>query len=469
MPLNQADLQSAAARQVAAAHDPSAAIRLVAGPGTGKSASIEQRYLWLLNSGVHPRHIYCVSFTRAASKDLHLRVLNYCATKGATVGASELKVTTLHSLALTALLKATQLGGFPVRPLVLDDWEVKEIFDAELRVAGGYGVKRARDIRREHEAFWVTGQWAPPNYVQPKQPITPAERQVFTRFHDRTTRAYACVLPGTIVRRCVEQIKAHKLDPVLELDLQHLIVDEYQDLNPIDIELVDAMANAGTTVFVAGDDDQSIYGFRFASPDGIQDFLARHPGAGDHVLEACFRSAKRIVDAANDLITNYSSPSRVSKTLTSLWSGAAPPVPGAVLRWRFKTDKQEAEAIARSAASLIAAGVPASEIMVLLSTTDIFPTFREALESTGVPFVAPKEQSWVDSQCGRFVLGILRIVTSVERDYVAYRLVLGCPHTVGPQTCHQIVDLLAPHRLDYHDLFTCHFRLASLVRGRSTH
>jgi DNA helicase-2/ATP-dependent DNA helicase PcrA len=356
-------------------------------------------------------------------------------------------------LALTALQKANQLGGFLVRPMVLDEWEVKEIFDAELCAATGYGNERAQEIRREHEAFWVTGQWNPANYVQPKQPITLVERQVFNGFHQVTTQAYACVLPGAIIRRCVQQINGHQLDPVQELDLRHLIVDEYQDLNPLDIEFIDTIANAGATVFVAGDDDQSIYSFRFASPGGIQDFTVRHPGAGDHVLEACFRSAQRIVDGANALITHYSSASRIPKTLSSLWAGAAPPVPGAVFRWRFKTDKREAEAVAQSAAALIGAGVPANEIMLLLSTTRLFAIFRKALESAHVPLVAPRENSWVDSEGGRLLLGILRIVTSSERDYVAYRLVLGCRQNVGPRTCHQIVDLSAQNNANYHDLF----------------
>lgn len=72
MPLNPAGVNQAQTRQHAAAHDQSAAVRLVAGPGTGKSASIEERFFWLLNSGLHPRHIYGVSFTRAASKDLRI-------------------------------------------------------------------------------------------------------------------------------------------------------------------------------------------------------------------------------------------------------------------------------------------------------------------------------------------------------------------------------------------------------------
>src|ERR1700730_8411883 len=106
MPLDPHDIDEAQGRQHRAAQDPSHTVRLVAGPGTGKSASIEERFRWLLGSGVNPRHVYGVSFTRAASRDLHLRASRYCAENGVAVNADEVRVSTLHSLALTTLAKA---------------------------------------------------------------------------------------------------------------------------------------------------------------------------------------------------------------------------------------------------------------------------------------------------------------------------------------------------------------------------
>jgi DNA helicase-2/ATP-dependent DNA helicase PcrA len=454
VPLNPIGVNQAQVRQHNAAHDQSAAVRLVAGPGTGKSASIEERFFWLLGSGVHPRHIYGVSFTRAASKDLHLRATIYCNSKGAILGVDELRVTTLHALALTVLQKANQLGGYPVRPLVLDDWEVTNIFDAEFVAATGYGGERSEQIRREHEAFWNTGQWNPANYLQPNPPITAQERQAFNQFHQPTTQIYAFVLPGEIIRRCVQQIQAGLLNAVAELDLQDLIVDEYQDLNPLDIDFVDSLANQGARVFVAGDDDQSIYSFRFASPAGIQDFVQKHAGSGNHVLVACFRSARHIVSTGNALIGHYSPLSRIPKTLASLWATAQPAVTGVVHRWRFTTADREAAAIAGSCASLIAAGVSPSDIMLLLSNRRrLFAGFRNAFEAAHVPFVPPKEETWMDLEAGRFILAILRIVCSANRDYVAYRLLLGCRYRVGASTCNQIRERALINNLNYKDLF----------------
>ena len=171
----------------------------------------------------------------------------------------------------------------------MDDWELENVFDAEFGHAW-IGKERREKIRLEHEAFWSTGQWGPPNYVPAHPAITVAERNQFTAFHGPRTQAYSCVLPGEIVRQCVMQMAAGTLNAVGLLNIEHLVVDEFQDLNPMDLQFVDTMVTQGARVFVTGDDDQSIYSFRFASPAGIQSFVANIPTAEGtlrvHVFDA---------------------------------------------------------------------------------------------------------------------------------------------------------------------------------------
>ncbi len=312
--------------------------------------------------------------------------------------------------------------------------------------------KRAEDIRREQEAFWSTGEWDPANYIQPDPPITAVEHAAFRAFHVPTTQTYACVLPGELIRLCIEQIEAGLLDPANLVDMLELIVDEYQDLNPMDLQFVDSIADGGVRLFVAGDDDQSIYAFRFASPAGLQEFLTRHPGAGDHVLTGCFRCATAIVNAANALITDYGGYGRIPKILSSLWTTAIPPVEGVVHRWYFTTHTAEAAAIAASCASLLEAGLLPSDILVLLSSRQLFPAIKKEFESNGLPFQPPKEESWTDSDAGRFLLGVLRVVCS-QADYVAHRLILGCRRGVGVKTCRDIVERVVANNLNYADVF----------------
>jgi DNA helicase-2/ATP-dependent DNA helicase PcrA len=107
--------------QDAAAQDLTQAVRLVAGPGTGKSFVIEGRVSWLIqNQNISPDNIIAVSFTRAAANDLRRRIQS----KGHSVGINDIhrvRVSTLHSLALYILRKTGKLAQYPTDPVILDD------------------------------------------------------------------------------------------------------------------------------------------------------------------------------------------------------------------------------------------------------------------------------------------------------------------------------------------------------------
>jgi len=463
MPITPQQVQAAETVQRAAAREAAIQVRLIAGPGTGKSYSIEERVSWLLGQGIPPRSIAVVSFTRASSVELRSRIHTYCSSQNQNNGIS-VRVSTLHSLALR-MLKAANLLHYPADPLVLDGWELENVFDAEFGYANHLGKKRREEIRREHEAFWSTGQWAPPNYIPPDPPITQAERATFNVFHGPRTQAYSCVLPGEIVRECLRQIIAGNLDPVALLHLRHLIVDEYQDLNPIDQQFVDEMIARGVTTFIAGDDDQSIYSFRYGSPAGIQDFTQRHPTAAPHTLVDCFRCTSAIVDTANALMAGYPSPNRIAKTLNSLYRAAVPAVAGVVHRWRFADAAAEADSIATSCQSLIAAGVSPRDILILLSNQrELLGGIRASLTAANVPFEPPRAEAFIDSDAGRFVLSVVRLVCDLH-DHVAHRLILGLQPGVGVATCDSITNAVINNGLGYWDVF--HSPLPGAVfRGR---
>jgi DNA helicase-2/ATP-dependent DNA helicase PcrA len=452
MPFNQAQITAAKANQDAAAHDQSQQVRLVAGPGTGKSSTIEERVRWLLAQGIQPANIYCVSFTRASALDLRQRVYNYCSTNGQPT-ANQVRVTTLHSLALRILRSAGLLHAYPVDPLVLDTWELETVFDAEFGHNSGFGKERREKIRLEHEAFWGTGQWGPPNYIPPNPPITPGERAQFTAFHGPRTQSYSCVLPGEIVRQCVSHIAAGTLNAAALLNLQELVVDEYQDLNSMDLQLVDSIASQGARLFVAGDDDQSIYSFRYASPAGIQGFTVKYPNSRSHVLSDCFRCTPAVLTTALSLIGANAQPNRILKNTISLYANATPPLSGILHRWQFPSGLGEARAIAESCRDLIASGINPRDILVLISNQRVLlPLFNIEFQNAQVDYEPPRAEGFLDSNAGRFVLAIMRIVCE-PNDYIAHRVVLGLRPGVGIATCSAITDAVIANNLNYRSLF----------------
>ena len=124
------DLQKARAEkaQWKAAQDDADQIRLVAGPGTGKSSTIERRAAHLLNSNANPRRVFVISFTRATTAELSDRIVAFCAAQPCAGVVAEVSVSTMHSLALRLLRSAAVLATlFPDDPFVLDDWEREKV------------------------------------------------------------------------------------------------------------------------------------------------------------------------------------------------------------------------------------------------------------------------------------------------------------------------------------------------------
>lgn len=463
MPITPQQQDTERAKQHEAAHRPEAQLSLVAGPGTGKSSTIEERVRWLLETGLTPTDLAVVSFTRASARDLQSRVRSYCS-EHSQPGSESVSITTLHSLALRLLRLGGLLQFYPANPLILDDWELENVYDAEFGEGCNISSKvRREEIRRYYEAVWSTGVPNAPTYLPPQNPITSQERTKFDSFHGPTAQVYSCVLPGEIVRKCVDAILTGTLDARQLLRIDHLIVDEYQDLNPADLQFVDQLAGQGVNVFVAGDDDQSIYSFRHASPAGIQTFPQRFSASVRRMLDVCFRCTPAVLSAATTLIGSNAAPGRIPKNLLSLYSASDPPNPGVFHRWKLGNAFAEGNAIAQSCDSLIKAGVSPKDILILLATSDarvqLWGPIRQSLEALDLPFEPPKGQGFIESAPGRLILAIARIISSrdengIPQDFVAHRVLLGSKSGVGVKTCNSIRALvLTTPNISFRNLF----------------
>ncbi|HKZ03443.1 MAG TPA: ATP-dependent helicase [Pyrinomonadaceae bacterium] len=455
MAITQAQKDQAALAQTAAAVDPSPRIRLIAGPGTGKSAVIERRVAHLLRNGIDGQYVHVVSFTRASRKELVDRIAAHCANEGFGQEVQSVRVSTMHSLALRILKSASVLSTlYPGDPAVLDKWERAEIYDSELSGALGCTPTRAREIRTAYDAQWQTLN--PQTIAQAA--ITPAEMQGFNGFHSTRRNLYSCVLPGEVIHECVARLNAGHILPNQLPRIDHLIVDEYQDLNSCDQEFIRLLADNGASLFVAGDDDQSIYSFRHANPNGIVNFQATYPLAKTHILTDCFRCTPAIVVPANTLIA-HNAP-RVPKVLQSLYANSAPPVQGSMKVWAFQTATEEAAAIAQSCGQLIVSGIAGQEdqIVILISNRKLqLEMITQALTNAGLPYDAPMVDALRDLPALRAIYSILRILsdqTAASSDYPAYRGLLSLLHGVGTATCKAVGDQCVANNQNYRELFS---------------
>lgn len=450
MGFTQQQIDSVKIVQDLAAHDTSPQIRLVAGPGTGKSFSIGERVKWLIDSGTNPEMIYAVSFTRAAAEDLQEGIFKYC---NLLPVVSSIHVSTLHSLALKILSRGGKLTQYPTNPRVLDEWEQRNIFDEELKSKTSYSISRCGELRTHFEAVWSTGHPPLPFISSPTPAITSSEQSAFKSYHSNRTQLYSCILPGEAVRQCVDLIKTGILNPKDLLNIEQLIVDEYQDLNNCDVELIDLIAQLGVTVLISGDDDQSIYSFRYAYPAGIQTFPTRHIHSGQHALQMCFRCTPSVLGAATTLLANNATPSRIPKALQSAYSTSSPPVIGSVPAISFVTDDIEATSVAQSVKSLIDSGLAPEDILILLSNRKAqLSKLQNAMDKVGVILDIQQQLSLSSAKTIRFVYTMLRILGNAD-DYLAYRTLLGLRSGVGIGTCASIADKIINNSLNYKSQF----------------
>ncbi len=275
-------------------------IRVLAGPGTGKTFAMMRRVARLLQEGSTAGRILVCTFTRTAAKDLENALAKLNAPDIDAVYAE-----TLHAFCFRLLCQADVLEITGRIPRTLLKFEERFLLE-DLKL-GGYG--KIRDLRRLLRAR--NAAWARLQSETPSQPITP-EEQSFKQDLDGWLRFHEAMHIGELIPKALQYLRQNPASPHRGL-FEHVLIDEYQDLNRADQVLLDLLAREGQLV-VVGDENQSIYSFRFAYPDGIAKFDQSHPGTQNINLDECRRCPRLVVEMANALISNNQS--RVPRTLT---------------------------------------------------------------------------------------------------------------------------------------------------------
>lgn len=278
---------------------PGPLLRIQAGPGTGKTFAMMRRVARLLESGAAPDRILAVSFTRTAAKDL-VDKLSQLGSPGATAVVAR----TVHSLCFSLLMRHKALVPLARTPRPLLDHEL----DARIcDLASAFGGRRSvRRLLKAFDAYWATLQSQIPGWPQdPIERTFHSSLVSWLQFHEG-------MLIGELIPLAIDFVSTNP-NAMLE-GYEHVLVDEYQDLNKADQTIVDLLGqNASITVI--GDEDQSIYQFRYANPAGISQFGITHQGTHDESLSECRRCGPNVVSLATDLISR--NPTQRQPLLTS--------------------------------------------------------------------------------------------------------------------------------------------------------
>lgn len=380
-------------------------IRVLAGPGTGKSFALKRRVTRLLEEGIVPERILTVTFTRMAAKDLTSDLTGL-----GVAGCEEVRAGTLHSLCFSMLNREQVLQLTGRTPRTMLKHEVKHLIRDLPEDA--FGTILQREIRlRRFEAAWARLQ-----HEEPGWPPTAVDQQ----FQDTALAwltFHRAMLVGEMVTETLKYLRDNPVAPERSM-FEHILVDEYQDLNRAEQALIDFLSD-NATLTVIGDDDQSIYGFKYANPEGIIEFPASHAGTYPLTLLECRRCPTSVVRIANALINHNTV--RVDKNLTERPANGDGEIH--ILQWRALAE--EANGIARIVAAKINAQVVQPEqVIVLVPRKLIAYPIRDALIANGLAVQLGFEDETLNAASAQERFSLLNLLAD-PNDRVALRVLMG--------------------------------------------
>jgi DNA helicase-2/ATP-dependent DNA helicase PcrA len=380
-------------------------IRVLAGPGTGKTFALMRRVARLLQGGATPNRILVCTFTRTAARDLEVELARL-----GVDGVDQVRAGTLHAFCFSLLGQAEVLeatGRVP-RPLL----HFEERFLLEDLTGDGFGG--IRDCDRRLQAF--NAAWARLQSETPGWPEDPID-QAFHRELVGWLHFHQAMLIGELVPETLRYLRDNPASPHRRA-FDHVLVDEYQDLNRAEQVLLDLLAEAGHLI-VIGDEDQSIYSFKFAHPEGIATFDRTHPNTHDEALEECRRCPRLVIEMANTLIANNRE--RTPRVLTPLPGNPD----GEVLALQWRTIEEEAEGIAGIIRRRIQTGeVAPGRILVLAPRRQLGYAVRDALNALGVFAHSFFHEEALDEDDAQQAFTLLTLLAK-EDDRVALRCWCG--------------------------------------------
>ena len=391
------------AREIAALdHTP---IRVLAGPGTGKTYAMMRRVARLLQEGSTPDRILVCTFTRTAAGDLSRELSNL-----GVDGVDEVRAGTLHSFCFRLLRQSDvfRATGRIARPLL----KFEERFLLKDLNHGSFGgIKKREDLLNAFNADWARLQRENPGWA------TDSVDEKFQQELHKWLMFHKAMLIGELIPEALRYLRQNPLSPHLG-SLKHVLIDEYQDLNKAEQTLLDLLTG-DAQIFVIGDEDQSIYSFKFAHPEGIADFDESHPETQDFELDECYRCPKNVVELANTLISKNE-----RKQPRSLTAKAENP-DGEVHILQWNSIQKEANGIAEIIKSRIdSQKISPDQVLVIAPRRQIGYKIRDALNTIGVSAHSFFHEEELDTDDARQAFTLLTLLANPD-DRVALRCWCG--------------------------------------------
>lgn len=374
-------------------------VRVLAGAGTGKTRAITHRIAYGVATGVYnPTEVLAVTFTTRAAGEMRTRLRS--------MGASAVQARTFHSAALRQVryFWPKVYGG---QPPELTASKIPIVAGAARRNRVEVNQAMLRDLASEIE-------WAKVSNVRPDdyERLAPGRGRevsgldaatvahVFGSYEELKRDQGRMDMEDVLLCGAALLSEDERVAAEVRRQYKWFVVDEFQDVSPIQSALLDLWLGGRDEICVVGDPAQTIYSFAGARTGYLTDFPAKFPGATSVELVRNYRSTPQVVEAANALLKDSATRSVQLRAQRD---------PGPELTWREAPDEvAEAEAVAEQVSLLHRQGVPLSEMAVLFRINAMSEAFEEALTARGISYVVRGAARFFERQEVRQALALMR-------------------------------------------------------------
>ena len=419
---------------------------ILAGAGSGKTRVLTTRIAYLINTGqVSPHGILAVTFTNKAAKEMVARLsamlppstalrTGHSTTRGMWIG-------TFHGLCNRLLRTHFREAALPQTFQILDSGDQ---LSAIKRVMKALNVDDEKFPAREMQNF-ISGS--------KEQGLRAHEVEAYDTYTRRKVEVYAeydaqCQREGVVdfselLLRCFELLSRNtSIREHYQARFKHILVDEFQDTNPLQYQWLKLLAGCGerepNALFAVGDDDQSIYAFRGANIGNMKNLLHDFKVGAIIKLEQNYRSHGNILDAANALISNNRN--RMGKNLWTSEHG------GEKIRvYEAPTDVEEAGFIVGEIRQLNREGIKLSEMALLYRSNAQSRVLEHALVSAGLSYRVYGGLRFFERQEIKHALAYLRVMQNTDDDNALLRVINFPTRGIGARSIEQVQANAAMH------------------------
>jgi DNA helicase II / ATP-dependent DNA helicase PcrA len=432
--------------QLTAATHPGGPLLVLAGAGTGKTTTLCARVAWLVEQGVAPERIMLLTFTRRAAREMLQRarsLVRIPAGSGGVVGG------TFHSVAHRFVRAHAASLGLAPGFAVLDAGDGADLVDL-IREEHGHAQSKRRFPRKSTllDIYSRT--------VNVQRSLSEVVAESFPWCEDHVEAIAMLFKAYTARKRALGVVDLDDLllywralaadeviGPAMGDGIDHVLIDEYQDVNGLQVEIVRGLRARSPELTAVGDDLQAIYGWRSASARHILDFPADFPPATVVTLERNYRSSQPILDTANELAAQTAR--TYSKTLHSDRQGGTPP------KLIFCRDESaQSTEVCERVLEAREAGMDLRRQAVLMRTSHDSDVLELELARRRIPFVKYGGLRYLEAAHVKDLIALFRLVGNPLNELAWFRL-LQLLDGVGPVTARRALDALvtgpAPTRL----------------------